>query len=276
MNFSRVMFFMAVTTAAFGAPASTRELAAINELRTKDCPRPLARDQVLKPNAKLAAAAEFVNARRSMREALDRAGYRSEQSAEIHMNGVADDALKRMLRSYCKTLTNPGLAEVGIAKTGKDIAFVFAAPFAPPVQSDAAKVERDVLQLVNAARSKPRRCGPKSFAAAPPLSLDATLHAAAVAHANDMARHGEVVHEGSDGSSPDERATRAGYRWRSVGENVAGGQLSAAEVVSGWLSSPHHCENIMDKDFTQMAVAFAVNPKQKIAIYWAQEFGTPR
>jgi uncharacterized protein YkwD len=57
---------------------------------------------------------------------------------------------------------------------------------------------------------------------------------------------------------------------------VAGGQVTAKEVVAGWLSSPHHCANMMNASFTQMAVAYAINPQQEIGIYWAQEFGRPR
>jgi uncharacterized protein YkwD len=70
--------------------------------------------------------------------------------------------------------------------------------------------------------------------------------------------------------------TRAGYAWKFVGENVAAGQLTAQEVVAGWLASPAHCDNIMDADFTQMAVAYAINTKQEIGIYWAQVFGRPQ
>jgi uncharacterized protein YkwD len=250
----------------------------VNSLRVRECSHHLSRDRQLKNNGRLDTAAKYVNEGFGMREALRRADYRADQSAEVHMTGINDNnALRNLLaRNYCKTLSDPALTEIGIARRGKEVAIVLAAPFAPPSPSDAAKVEHQVLQLVNDARSKPRRCGAKKFASAPPLALNDVLHVAAIAHAKDMARRGEVTHDGSDGSSPDQRATRAGYVWKTVGENVAGGQLTAQEVVDGWLSSPHHCENIMDPDFTQMAVAYIVNPNQKIGIYWAQEFGRPR
>jgi len=32
----------------------------------------------------------------------------------------------------------------------------------------------------------------------------------------------------------------------------------------------------MNPAFTEMGVAFAVNPKSKMGVYWAQEFGTRR
>jgi uncharacterized protein YkwD len=253
-------------------------LNVINTLRVKDCAKPLAQKQRLMRNAKLAAAARYVDDGIALRDALKRAGYRADQSAVLHFGGTIDDAvLKRMLaKDHCATLTDAGLVDVGIFTTSRSIAMVFAAPFAPPSPTDAPHVARQVLALVNEARAKPRRCGKEQFKSAAPVTLNERLLGAATAHAKDMAKRGVVSHEGADGSSPGDRATRAGYAWKSVGENVAAGQLSAEEVVAGWLSSPGHCVNIMDADYTQMAVAYVVNSKQEMGIYWAQVFGRPQ
>lgn len=51
---------------------------------------------------------------------------------------------------------------------------------------------------------------------------------AAAAHAADMAARGFVGHDGSDGSEAGDRVN-PGYRWRSVGENVAAGQRNVAK-----------------------------------------------
>ena len=48
------------------------------------------------------------------------------------------------------------------------------------------------------------------------------------------------------------------------------------EVVQGWLRSPEHCANVMNPDFTQMGIAYAVNAQSEDGIYWTQVFGTPR
>ena len=56
-----------------------------------------------------------------------------------------------------------------------------------------------------------------------------------------MADRSRLDHTGSDGSSPAERATRAGYTWRVVGENIASGQATpeqAIQVVKGGASVP--------------------------------------
>jgi uncharacterized protein YkwD len=91
-----------------------------------------------------------------------------------------------------------------------------------------------------------------------------------------MAEHSYFSHDGRDGSQPADRATRAGYVWRSVGENIAAGQASADEAVRGWIDSPPHCANLMSPRYTEMGVAYAVNLNSKMAIYWAQVFGAPR
>jgi uncharacterized protein YkwD len=102
------------------------------------------------------------------------------------------------------------------------------------------------------------------------------LTEAASRHASDMARHRSVDHRGSDASLPAERVSRAGYRWRAVGENIAAGQPNADAVVAGWLDSPGHCANIMGPDFKEMGVAFALAASGDPGIYWVQVFAAPK
>ncbi len=133
-----------------------------------------------------------------------------------------------------------------------------------------------MLALTNEARAQPRRCGDRTFEAAPPVRPNAILDQAAALHAQDMARTGVLQHEGSDGSEPSVRLTRAGYRWRSMGENVASGQTTPEQVVQEWLQSPGHCATLMNPGFVEMGLAYAVNMKSESVVYWAQEFGRPR
>ena len=106
--------------------------------------------------------------------------------------------------------------------------------------------------------------------------LSETLNRAAAAHARDMADRSRLDHTGSDGSSPAERATRAGYTWRFVGENIASGQATPEQVVEEWIGSSHHCANLMSADFTEMGVGFAADSTSAGGIYWAQVFAAPR
>lgn len=146
-----------------------------------------------------------------------------------------------------------------------------SAPAASPVRPP---VSFSVLELVNEARASARRCGIKRHDAAPPLAWSAILERAALAHARDIAARDELDHAGSDGSTPGERAMRAGYQWKAVGENIAFGQRTAEQVVASWLKSPGHCANLMDADFTEMGVANAVD-RSATRIYWTQLFAAP-
>ena len=141
-------------------------------------------------------------------------------------------------------------------------------------ESDAT-IRARVVDLVNDARSKGRRCGSERFSAAPPLGVSPKLSDAANDHARDMARKKLFDHRGSDGSQPKDRVLRAGYASRLTGENIAFGPASAEEVVSGWLASPGHCENIMDPRFQHIGVGLATGRKRG-RIYWVQDFGAPQ
>ena len=76
-------------------------------------------------------------------------------------------------------------------------------------------------------------CGERHFTAAPALKWSAALFEAARAHSQDMARQRYFSHTGKDGREVEERAVRAGYRWRGIGENIAAGQASPEEAMAG-------------------------------------------
>ncbi len=79
------------------------------------------------------------------------------------------------------------------------------------------------------------------------------------------------AHTAPDGGKPWDRAAAAGSRCRTVGENIACGQRSAAEVVRGWMNSPGHRANILKPEFTRLGVGFAGGGRA--GTYWTQLFG---
>ena len=110
-----------------------------------------------------------------------------------------------------------------------------------------------------------------------PVALDAALTRAAVAHSRDMAAHDDFDHRGHDGSTPKMRVESAGFGdHRIVGENIAAGAMTAEEVTQGWLSSPAHCENIMDGRFTLIGIGYAENPRTRSAVFWTLDFAAHR
>ena len=103
------------------------------------------------------------------------------------------------------------------------------------------------------------------------MTMNPVLTWAAQAHSADWAAHGTMSHTGSDGSSPGDRLTRAGYLWSAYGENVAYGYATAEQVMAGWMASPGHRANILTCSFKEIGVGFA-----QPGSYWTQDFGTPR
>lgn len=136
------------------------------------------------------------------------------------------------------------------------------APSAPEGSSAPSGAQAQVLALVNEERAA---------VGCPALSVNAELTKAAQNHSADMAAHSNMSHTGSDGSDPGLRITRAGYEWRTYGENVAYGYGTAAKVMEGWMNSPGHKRNILDCSFKEIGLGLA-QPGQ----YWTQDFGAAR
>jgi uncharacterized protein YkwD len=51
-----------------------------------------------------------------------------------------------------------------------------------------------------------------------------------------------------------------------IGENIAFGPPTIAEVMQGWFNSPGHCKNLMNPEFKEIGVA-------EDRTYWVQDFG---
>ena len=112
-----------------------------------------------------------------------------------------------------------------------------------------------------------------------PLRLDAALTRAAEAHARDMAEHGNFTHVGSDGAALGARASRAGYRWQRVAENIAGGQASPDAVVDDWMASEGHRANILEPAYRDAGVGHVLRDPDRGPLryrhYWVLILGEP-
>ncbi|MBN3929882.1 CAP domain-containing protein [Streptomyces verrucosisporus] len=133
---------------------------------------------------------------------------------------------------------------------------------APSSPAPAGDAEARVVELVNSERAK---------AGCAPLKVNEKLTEAARTHSQDMADHRNMSHTGSDGSGPGDRIERAGYEWRTYGENVAHGYRTPESVMDGWMSSPGHKRNILNCSFEEIGVGLA-----QPGDYWTQTFGAAR
>ncbi len=262
-----------------GASQRADELtAALSAARSAGCPGGAATQAGLRPAARLAEAAQRVARRESPVDATRKAGYRATRVFAASMSGYpsAQAVARAMAQKYCTALTDPSLTEIGLHQQGDSYWILLATPFVAPPSSAAAALAARVLALTNEARAQPRQCGERFFGASPALKPNPLLDKAAGAHALEMARHSFLEHEGRDGSTSADRVTRAGYRWRSVGENIASGQTTPEQVVREWVRSPTHCANLMSSSFTEMGLAYAVDTSSEAGIYWTQQLGRPR
>ncbi|QHA02858.1 stress protein [Streptomyces broussonetiae] len=139
----------------------------------------------------------------------------------------------------------------------------WTALWATPLTPDAlSRTAAEVVALTNAERGR---------AGLPTLAVDALLSAAAQAHCADMVARDFYDHTSPDGSRPWDRAAAAGSRLRTIGENIACGQRSAADVVAGWMNSPGHRANILKREFGHIGIGFAGGGRA--GTYWCQLFG---
>ncbi len=133
---------------------------------------------------------------------------------------------------------------------------------------DLAGYARRVVELTNQERLR---------AGLLPLKWSDSLAASALAHAQDMAARAYFAHNSPEGSTPTDRARRAGYPaygWGGlyVGENLAKGYPTPEGAVQGWMASEGHRLNLLNPKYREIGVAVVVAPNG--VRICAQEFGS--
>jgi uncharacterized protein YkwD len=269
----RLLVIFAGLSAAGSAWADA--VSAVQLLREGGCGGTLPPARPLHHSALLDHAAQQWSAGRSLDTAIESSGYHAEASTGLHLSGPDSSMVDLLRRSNCRAVTDQGLHDIGLYHRGADSWLVLTAAYVTPPASHAPVLAARALELVNEARARGARCGVRSFAPAPPVTLSGTLAGVALGHASDMAAHNYFEHQDLGGHSPADRVRAVGYHEKLVGENIAYGPKSADEVVKGWLDSPGHCENIMDPRFAEMGIAYAAGQASKRGLYWVQLLAAP-
>lgn len=89
----------------------------------------------------------------------------------------------------------------------------------------------------------------------PPLNLDLALSAAAFKKAQDMFSKKYWAHVAPDGKSPWQFLEESGYSYLFAGENLAKDFADSEGVVSAWMASPTHKDNILKKEYEDIGFA---------------------
>ena len=105
--------------------------------------------------------------------------------------------------------------------------------------------ERSLVDLANQARED---------AGLKPLAWDPALAMAARAHAERMAREGQLSHQYPDEPDPAARAASAGAHFSLLEENIAMAD-SPRRVHESWMKSQPHHENLLNPQINRIGVA---------------------
>lgn len=89
----------------------------------------------------------------------------------------------------------------------------------------------------------------------PPLREDLRLNAAADDRMRDMEDLGYWAHESPDGRSPFTWLAPHGYEFHYAGENLACGFETTELLLTGWMESPGHRDNILSPHFEDCGIA---------------------
>jgi len=111
------------------------------------------------------------------------------------------------------------------------------------------------------------------------VHLNHKLSVAAKRHSRDMVRRGYFDHTSPSGSTFTGRVSSAGYRFRSLGENIAWGSGSYAtprSIVRSWMNSSGHRANILRGKFREIGIGIVTGTPVGMsggAVY-TTDFGT--
>ena len=128
---------------------------------------------------------------------------------------------------------------------------------------DPATIQFRFLDSLNALRAP---------AGLPALRLNAKLNAAAATHARDMSVQNRPWHFGSDGSSPIDRVSRAGYAHELVGEVISETFETELETLSAWVKDAETRNVLLDKKAQEMGFYWYQEPSGKI--WWTLVLGS--
>jgi uncharacterized protein YkwD len=158
---------------------------------------------------------------------------------------------------------------------GGELSIVIGSPSVSTEPCPVGNLSATAVTAINNLRAQAQVCGGVPYPAVAPLTWDSRLAQAASGHSIDMAANGFFSHTGSQGSSVGSRVSATGYAWTLLAENIAAGQPGLSSVMSAWMNSAGHCENIMRASATQFALACERRVGGGATPYWTMVLARP-
>lgn len=214
----------------------------------------------------------------TLEKRLRQAGYAFRQAEQLIAMGdpseksVVDEWLQRT--NSRQMILNQSLSEVGIGYAHRGTGTIdhfWVITLAAPTRPVASDWRRKTLHYVNQYRARYDLR---------PLSLNDALNRTAQAHSDDMAARDFFDHVTPNGKTVGDRATRGGYSWSVVLENLAAGQDSPRDVVKGWINSPPHRKALLTDDINDAGIGYTFIAHDGGVVrsfhYWTLNMGRQR
>lgn len=139
-----------------------------------------------------------------------------------------------------------------------------AAKYQVPPNHQLNNFEKEVIRLVNQERAKRNL---------KPLQTDTDLSYTARVKSADMRDNDYFSHDSPQYGSPTQMVDDFGIQYNyGVGENIAAGQKTPAQVMIEWMNSDGHRRNILDPEYTHIGVGYVDGGEGQYDTYWTQQF----
>lgn len=172
-------------------------------------------------------------------------------------------------------VSNERLQEIKRQRAAEQQTIVTRNPSAIKCSASEEEIQEATKILINQFRSRSQTCGSQIISSTSSLYVSSTLSYVAEDHSDNMAVYNFFNHRDHRGDKVADRATDAGYIWRSIGENIAGGYTNLADVFQGWTESTSHCANMMKDSYKDMGVACveSTTASSRYGTYWTLVLG---
>ncbi len=172
--------------------------------------------------------------------------------------------MKKLLIAAAMALTIASCGAGGPGTTGNSetTAYLGYSESGPINNFDMTQIQARQVEFLNAARIENGLT---------PLALSPQLTASALTHARDIAAQQRAWNYGSDKSTPQTRANRAGFSGVVTGENVSETYRGELQVIQSWLADPMSRAVILDPNANSVGISYYQERSGKV--WWVHDFG---